>query len=132
MIRKRKNRRKKKLNSNFRPAPFAAVVVVITIIASVYSYLQYSCQQLGNEIKALERQKNILKTRYMNEECRWMEDKSPENIKKALNRYNIVMQWPSARQVVRLRTPVVRNQSIASLDSDTTRRRRLAGAVMND
>ena len=130
-IRKRKNRRKKKLNSSFRPAPFAAVVIVVTIIAGVYSYLQYSCQQLGNEIKALEKHKSILKTRYMNEECRWMEEKSPENITKALRRYNIVMQWPTARQIVRLRAPVVKNQSIASLDSET-RGGRLAGAVMND
>ena len=128
---KRKNR-KKIVNAYSKPAPFVGIVIVVVVTALVYSYLVYSCQVLGDDIKSMERQRIDLKKRYVNEECRWMEEKSPAKIAAALKKHNIVMSWPTASQVVHLSTPTVHKQNIASLDARLIRMPRLTGTVMND
>ena len=130
-IRKRKNR-KKIVNAYSKPAPFVGFVVVVVVTALIYSYLVYSCQVLGDDIKVMERQRIELKKRYVNEECRWMEEKSPANIAVALKKHDIVMTWPTARQVVHLSIPTINKQNIASLDRRLLRGTRLTGTVMND
>ncbi len=130
-VRKRKNRRKI-VYAYSKPAPLVGFVIVIVVTALVYSYLVYSCQILGDEIKRMERQQVELKNRYINEECRWMEEKAPAKIAAALKRHNIVMTWPTANQVVHLSTPTIDKQNIASLDSRLIRGSRLTGTVMND
>ena len=130
-IRKRKNR-KKTVNGFSYPAPFVGIVIVVVLTALVYSYLGYSCEILGRDIKSMEKQRVDLKKRYVNEECRWMEEKAPAKIAAALRKHNIVMTWPTAKQVVHLSIPVTHKQSIASLDSRLTRGSRLTGTVMND
>ncbi len=130
-VRKRKNR-KKMVYAYSKPAPFVGIVVVVVVTALVYSYLVYSCQVLGDDIKRMERQQIDLKNRYVNEEYRWTEAKSPANIDAALKRHNIVMTWPTASQVVHLNSPTVDKHNIASLDSTLLRGSRLAGTVMND
>ena len=130
-VRKRKNR-KKIVYAYSKPAPLVGFVIVVVVTALVYSYLVYSCQILGDDIKSMERQQINLKNRYINEECRWMEEKAPAKIVAALKRHNIVMTWPTARQVVHLNTPTIDKQSIASLDPRLIRGSRLTGTVMND
>ena len=89
-VRKRKNRRKI-VYAYSKPAPLVGFVIVIVVTALVYSYLVYSCQILGDEIKRMERQQVELKNRYINEECRWMEEKeyeSVEQLKGSMSRQN--------------------------------------------
>jgi hypothetical protein len=126
-IRKRKNK-KKKVNGFSYPAPFIGSVIVAVCTALAYSYLGYSCEILGRNIKVMEKERVELKKRYVNEECRWMEEKAPAKIEAALRRHNIVMDWPTVNQVVVLRTPSTHKQNIASLGAHSG----LAGTVMND
>lgn len=131
-VRRRKNR-KKTINGYSHPAPFVGIVIIVVLTALVYSYLVYSCQLLGNDITEMEKKRKELKKRYLNEECRWMEEKAPAKITAALRKYNIVMTWPTAKQVVHLSSPSIHKQNIASLDMRLTKgRTRLTGTVMND
>ncbi len=130
-IKKRKNR-KKTVNGKAYPAPFVGIVIIVVLTALVYSYLVYSCQLLGADIRVMERQRVTLKKRYVNEECRWMEEKAPAKISASLRRHNIVMTWPTSRQVVRLNIPAARKQRIASLGSRLTVGAGITGTVMND
>ena len=128
---KRKNR-KKTVNGFAYPAPFAGVVVVAVLTALAYVWLGYCTESLGHDLKVLERQREDLRKRYTNEQCRWMEEKGPGRIMSALRKHQLVMTWPQANQVVHLREPVDQYQSLAQLDPSLTKPPRLPGTVMND
>ena len=130
-IRKRKNKKKKTVNGFASPAPLVGGVIVVVLFAIAYICLEYKGEILGDDILKLSKKREELKKRYVNEECRWMEEKSLANIKSALRRYNIEMDWPVSRQVVHVNVPKAHKQSIASLERNA-KGYRLAGTVMND
>jgi hypothetical protein len=101
MARKRKRRnRKKRVDGFIFPAPFAGVLVFISVAALSYLWLCSRCDELGREIKVLEKEQVQLENKFLNEEYKWMSMKSPKNIEETLMRYGIAMTWPRRDQVV--------------------------------
>jgi len=101
MARKRKRRnRKMRVDGFIFPAPFAGVLVFISVAALSYLWLCSRCDALGREIKVLEKEQVQLENKFLNEEYKWMSMKSPKNIEETLLRYGIAMTWPRRDQVV--------------------------------
>lgn len=94
--------KKKKLDSFMLPLPLAGVVVLVTAVALAYVWLDCRCETLGREIKALERDKELLKRKCLTEEYKWARMKSPREIDKALQKFHIEMAWPKSDQILRM------------------------------
>lgn len=128
----RKRNRKKKVNGFALPVPFAGVVVFVVLAALVYVWLDDCGDSLGSELKALEKQSELLHQKLLNEEYKWMQEKSPRNIVAALRKHNLVMTWPTKEQVVSLRAQSFHGHGLASLDAELLEPPRLGRVVMND
>jgi len=128
----RKKNRKRKASGFAFPVPFAGVVVFAVLAALAYVWLEYCSDSLGSEMKALERQKELLHQKHLNEEYKWMQEKSPRNIMAALKNHHLVMTWPTRSQVVRLQAPSFHDQGFASMDAELLEPPRLGRIVMND
>ncbi len=98
---KKKNR--KRVDGFVFPVPFAGVLIVIATLALAYVWMGCRCEALGREIKSLEQEKTVLYKKYLNEEYRWTQMKSPRNLDRVLARHRIEMVWPLPSQIVRLR-----------------------------
>jgi hypothetical protein len=94
--------RKKRLDSFMLPLPLAGAVVLLVATALAYVWLDCRCETLGREIRTFEKEQELLKRKCLNEEYKWMRLKSPVEIEKALQKFNIVMTWPRNEQVVRM------------------------------
>jgi hypothetical protein len=113
----RKNKKKKKLDGFMVPVPFAAAVVIVSIVALGHVWLGCMCDCLRKEIKTLEVKKDAMEKRLHTEEYKWMRMKSPANIENALAKFGIKMTWPRGDQVVRRpATDTVSNQFDGSKD----------------
>ena len=97
----RKNRKKNVTGGGF-PAVFAGVAVLIVLVALIYVWLGCLCDSVGSEIAELESERGGLFKKYLNEEFRWTELKSPRSIEMALARHRVIMRWPAGGQVVKL------------------------------
>jgi hypothetical protein len=102
MTRKRKNRKKKRVDGFFFPRPFAGAVVLVVTLALAYVWIGIRCEQVGRDIKALEKDRTELQKKCTNEELRWTRMKALDNLERELARHRIVMTWPRRDQVVRL------------------------------
>lgn len=100
--RRRRNRKQKRVDGFFFPAPFAGLVVVAATLALAYVWLGIRCEQVGRDIKDLEREHAALEKKRTNEELRWTRMKGLDNLEHELARHNRVMIWPRRDQVVRL------------------------------
>jgi hypothetical protein len=101
MARKRKRRNRKKRVDGFNfPIPFAGFIVIGVMLFLSYLWLCSRCDELGCEIKSLEKEQVKLENKFLNEEYKWMSMKSPKNIEETLMRYGISMTWPRRDQVV--------------------------------
>lgn len=128
-----RRRNKKKTASGFAfPVPFAGVVVFGVMTALAYVWLEYCCDSLGSELKVLEREKEELHQKHLNEEYKWMQEKSPRNVMAALRKHNLPMTWPTSAQTVRLRMPSLQDHGFASLDADLIEAPRMGRVLMND
>ena len=128
----RKRNRKKTVHGSVFPVPFAGAVVVSVVMALAYVWLGFCHDSLGRELKSLEKQRDLLNKKRLNEEYRWMQEKSPVNLARALNRHNLEMTWPQRRQVVHMRDPLPAENSFASLNAELLEPPRLGRVVMND
>ncbi len=102
-MKKKKNR--KRVDGFVFPVPFAGGLIIIATLALAYVWMGCRCEALGREIKGLEREKTVLYKRYLNEEYRWTQMKSPRNLERVLAKHSMKMVWPRASQVVRLTGP---------------------------
>jgi hypothetical protein len=130
MTRRKKNRRKDSERFIF-PAPFAAILGAVALLSLGYLWLCGRCEAMGAQIKTLENKKVEARKRVINEEYKWSNMKSPGNILALLRRYNLSMNYPDERRVVRLR---YRSAEFA-LPRDSTARREYVqrvGLVVND
>jgi hypothetical protein len=110
--RKRRNR-KKRVDGFIFPTPFAGILVFLSVAALSYLWLCSCSEELGREIKKLEKQKTELTKKFLNEEYKWTRMKSPKNIEATLARYGIAMTWPRRDQVMWLAdTQIVENPSL--------------------
>ncbi|MCX7590969.1 MAG: hypothetical protein N2255_05005 [Kiritimatiellae bacterium] len=99
----RRNRRKK-VHTFPLPIPFAGVLSLLVILGIAYVWLHARCEQVGREIRALERHQTELQKRLAYEEFRWARMRSPEGIAAALARHRITMDWPRPEQIVLIPT----------------------------
>jgi cell division protein FtsL len=128
----RKRNRKKTAHGFASPVPFAGLVVLAVVTALSYVWLEYCYDSLGSELKSLEKQKDGLNQKYLNDEYKWMQEKSPRGILAALKKHNLPMTWPTSSQVVHLQAPAFDEHVFASLDAELMEAPRLGRVVMND
>jgi hypothetical protein len=98
----RANRKKHEARVGF-PSPLAALLVVVALLSLVYLWLCGRCEGLGKDLARLERQKEELVARVMNEEYKWTQSKAPANMERLLAHHKLVMILPPERDVVRVR-----------------------------
>lgn len=101
----RRRNRKKRMDGFASPVPVAGFLVLISSFALIYVWLGCRCDSLGKEIRKLEQERVVLHKKFLNEEYRWAQMKSPRSIEKALARFNIAMTWPANSQIIRLQDP---------------------------
>ncbi len=102
MMRRRKNRKKEGRSFSF-PAPLAAVLVVLSVVAISYLWLYSQCEAAGMRIKKLEEEKAELRKRVKNEEFKLTSMKAPRNLEALMKQHRLSMGWPQESQIVRLR-----------------------------
>ncbi len=107
----RRNRKRRKMAGFIFPAPFAGLMIMISVLALGYVWLGCRCESLGREIKDLEKEKDILTKKYLNEEYQWARLKSPRQIEKALQAHHIIMTWPRSDQIIRVSGNGSRNRA---------------------
>ena len=101
---KRTTNRKKTQNKGFVfPAPLAAILALVAVTCLSYLWLCGRTEALGSEIKRLENKKAHMQRQVANEEYKWSIAITPQNIKKALDRWELEMTWPTENQVVHVR-----------------------------
>jgi hypothetical protein len=125
-------RNKKRLDGFAFPAPFMSVVIVATVLALAWVWLDCRRESLGQSIRALEKQKADLEDEYAREESKWMRMKAPHNLERALRRCRVSMKHPRADQVIRITG--LRSLSVRQLHEwdAPPRYARLEKAVMNE
>jgi len=107
---KRKGKSKKKyararkpgIRSVF-PRTLFGILLMLTVFALSYLYLCGRCDALGKNIYQLEKQRADLRREIVNEEFKWSNMTSPENMEKLFDKHNIIMIWPSEDSVRRIR-----------------------------
>ncbi len=102
MARRRQNIKKGSEGPIF-PAPLAAILSAAAVISISYLWFCGRCEALGVQIQSLEAKKAELHKRVINEEYKWSNMKSPQNIESLLRQFNLAMTWPDEDRVVRLR-----------------------------
>lgn len=124
MSRRTRNKRKTTKADGFSvPRSYAGGVVLVAASALVYLWLRTSAQDLGREIRRLEREGTALKDKRLNEEYKWSRLSAPSNVEKTLARYGINMHWPESSQVVWLSDqPETVDEAVAMHSSDETER----------
>lgn len=103
MSRRRNRNFRKRARAN--PASRALLVLVLGALGAGFTWLwlQNRCEHLSARIKALEQEKAALRRRIVNEEFKWSSLTTYENMMKLLREHGIEMNWPSERQIVRVR-----------------------------
>lgn len=132
MAGRKRNKKRKVVNSFAVPVPFAGVVVMICVLGLSYIWLVGRCEAVGRDLKKLEKEYRALEKQYLNEEFRWVRMKSPENIEKALKRHGIKMDWPRRDQIVRLRRTDVYKDRVANSGDILERALDASGMIMNE
>lgn len=84
------------------PAKAIAAIGLAAIAAIAYLSLQSRNDELGREIKALERAIPPLEKELASEQRNWTAAKSIQNMQLLLARHGIEMSWPTESQIVRL------------------------------
>lgn len=103
MAKRRKKNRKKDQGLPIFPKSLAVVLLVAAVTALMYLWFCGRCESLGQRILALERDKEELHRRVINEEFTWANMKSPGHIEELLRHFRLDMCWPAESHVVRVR-----------------------------
>ena len=110
--RKRRRNRKKRVDGFIFHKPIAGIHVFVSVAALSYLRLCSRCEELGREIKGLEKQQVALTKKFLNEEYKWVRLKSPQSIETSLARCGLKMTWPRRDQVIWLADARVREEQI--------------------
>lgn len=108
---RRRNRKKQSAGFIF-PLPLASVLGLAAAISLTYLWLCGRCEAMGQQIKALEEQRAEVQKRITNEEYKWAQLKTPENIARLLQQFNIEMVWPDKDRVVRIKSEAARERPV--------------------
>ncbi|HAS83262.1 MAG TPA: hypothetical protein DCS43_11470 [Verrucomicrobia bacterium] len=115
---RRKRNRKKRVEGNLGPVPFASFVLCMGIAGMAYVWILSRSEAIGVEIKALEAVASDLEEKHLNEELKWTRLCAPHNIERILNRNGVKMGYPTGRQVVLLADAGVWESGMDHLDRD--------------
>ena len=125
-------RNRKRIDGFVFPAPFVSIVIVATVLALVWVWLDCRRESLGQSLRVLQKQKADLNDEYAREKSKWMRMKAPHNLERALRRCRVSMKHPQAGQVVRIAAlSVVTEQQLPDWDRPP-RYAQLERAVMNE
>ncbi len=105
MGRNRKRNYRKNVAYKVFPGWLAVVLVAGGSLALGYLWLCGRCDALGRRIKDLEQKKIALHRQVANEEFKWSNMTTFENMEKLLKQHHLVMEWPREKSVVRVRRP---------------------------
>jgi hypothetical protein len=106
MARNRNRNYRKNVRTRLLPAWLAVAVVVAAGLGFTYLWLGTRCDAIGQRIKKLEQEKIAVRRLVVNEEYKWSNLTTFENISRLLKKHNLQMDWPKQTDVVRVRRPV--------------------------
>lgn len=102
----RRNRKNYRKRSRTRPAPARNITLLLIVLGVIgafgYLWLNNRCETTSAQIKQLERQKTELTRLVANEQAKWSNLMSYENVVKLLKAHHLQMDWPSEAQIVRV------------------------------
>ncbi len=101
MARKTKNCKKKQKEDVF-PAPLAAALALVTVLALSYLWLCGQCEAAEQRIKKLERSLSAVHKLRLNEDYKWHNLRSQENIERALDLHGLQMSWPEKQRAIQI------------------------------
>lgn len=119
MARNRNRNYRKRVHTRLLPGWLVLVVVAAAGMGFTYLWLGARCDVLGQQIKELEKDKLAVRRLLVNEEFKWSNLTTFENITALLKKHNISMEWPKQNAVVRLRRP--ENQTLLLSEREETR-----------
>ena len=102
----------------------AVLVVLLAFVGLAYLRLTNNCEELGRQIKALERQRDELHKQVVNEAHHWANARSTRNMERLMALHGIAMSWPAERNSIRLKA--------VDLDEPTQLPHQSAGSVLRD
>jgi len=126
----RKKNRKKQSQGFIFPAPFACVIGLVGIVSLSYLWFCGRCDAVGTHIKVMENQKVEIHKQVINEEYKWSNMKTTENIVNLIHYFNLNMVWPEQTHVVHI-DGQAEKERVVRID-DTRRSASYIGVVMND
>jgi hypothetical protein len=112
--------RKKRRNDGFmlHATPMVGILTLLVVLALGYVWLACRCQALGRDIQKLEQGHEDLMKRCRNEDAKWIQIRSRQNLQAALARHGIVMSWPSSAQIIRMKEAEVYGERWDALTRD--------------
>lgn len=91
------------VNGGVFPGAMAAILVIAAVLSIGYLWICGRNEDLGKRIKELEIEKQSLDRRVINEEFKWSNATSPENIQRLLLRHHLMMELPKERSIARVK-----------------------------
>lgn len=97
--------RNRKLHAEgFRmPATFSLLMVLVFGVGLSYLWLSSRTEALARQIKLEEQGLEDLRRQVAAEEVRWNDLIGPRNLRRALARHQLTMDWPDPDQVIHIR-----------------------------
>lgn len=105
MARNRNRNYRKQVRTRLLPGWLAALVVVLAGLGFSYLWVDAQCDELGHRIKKLEQEKIAVRRLVVNEEYKWSNLTTYENINSLLKKHDLQMDWPKQADIVRVRRP---------------------------
>ena len=112
---KRHNVRTKRMNVNSKFPPGMLLLPILGLAAAIllgFLSLGRRNDGIGRSIKELEKTRQDLDRRVVNEEFKWANATSPENIQRLLQRHGLLMNLPTEKFVARVKRPT--NAAVAA------------------
>jgi hypothetical protein len=86
--------------------PLVAVLAGACLLALSYLWLCGRCEAMARDLKRLEQERAETHRRRVNEEYKWSNLRTLQNVRAALARFEIPMAWPGEAQVIHLARPL--------------------------
>ena len=115
MRRRRKQNRKTIQDGPVFPVSLALILVLVTGLAFGFLWLRDRCETMGCRIQVLEDRRDEVQRQVLCEEFKWSSLKSPQNLERLMNQFDLEMVWPGERYTVRLPRPELEPEASAEM-----------------